>query len=178
MATTVRKLTDLMAKHAAGALNAIRADIARVKAGLIFHADASAADASPVAADLPSVIVMANNLKAEINVHIANAIDATTTDAAYGAGIHVAADATNPVSAAAASDQGTADTLLNAIKTAFNAHLTQAGVHITNDATNTCNTTNASDLGTSITLANALQTKINAHFAAAMQHQATKLVAP
>lgn len=174
----IRKIDGLLARAAAGALNFLRVDIARVHAGLIFHADTTAPDASPTAADLPTVLVMANNLKAEINLHLASALVSTTASATYGQGVHLAADATNPIVAAAAVDQGTANTLLNAIKTALNAHFTQAGVHIANDGTNTVVAAAASSLGTSITLANACQTAFNAHTAAAMQHQAVSLVAP
>jgi hypothetical protein len=174
VAITVRRIDGLQAQRAVFVLNLLRLDLLKLEAGQIFHADASAADVSPTAADLPSVIVMANNLFAEFNAHMASACSSTT-----GQGAHLLADTTNgPLTTAAAVDQGTADTLLNAIKTAFNAHLTQSGVHAHNDGTNTVAAANATNLGTSITLANALQTAVNAHFAAAFNHQATNLVAP
>lgn len=178
MAVTLRKIDSILARASADALNRLRVDMLQVKAGAVFHVDTSPADASPTAADLPTVIVMANALKAELNTSFASALQKTITSSTYGQGVHMVADATNTIAAAAASDLATSITLLNAIKTAFNAHLTQAGVHITNDGTNTVATTNASDLPTSITLANALQGKVNAHFAAALAHQAVVLVAP
>ena len=75
------------------------------------------------------------------------------------------ADTTNTISAADCVDLATSITLANALKVAFNAHLTQAGVHYINDATNTVVAANASDLGTTQTLATALKTALNAHMA-------------
>lgn len=174
MTTTVRRIDGLQAQRSVAVLNQLRLDLMKMKAGTVFHADASQADATPVAVDLPTTITLANNLKAELNTHMASACDPTT-----GQGVHLAADATNgPIATANATDLASSETLLNAIKTKFNAHLTQAGVHCTNDATNTVATTNAVDLPTSEALANALQTAINAHFAAALHHDATNLVAP
>jgi hypothetical protein len=167
----VRQIDGLLAEHAVTHQNLMRLDLMKLRLGTIFHADASLADATATAADLPTVLVMANALKIELNAHMASACDAHT-----GQGAHVAADAVNPVVAATAVDQGTANTLLTAIKAAFNAHLTQAGVHTNNDTTSTVATADATTLGTSITLANALQAKINIHFAAAMTSQAALIV--
>jgi hypothetical protein len=138
----------LVAQH-----NAHRNDL-KNRASLVHLDNNATTDASPTAADLPTVLVMANALKAEYNAHIALA------DA------HIAADATNVVAAATAVDQATANTLLTAIKTAYNAHCAQAGVHINNDA-GTVATANAIDLATSIALGNALKTAYNAHIAKA-----------
>jgi len=72
--------------------------------------------ANPNAGDggLAQAIALANDIKAKYNVHIAS-----TT-------YHYTADATNAVAAANASDLATLQTLVNAIKTAINAHMASA----------------------------------------------------
>ncbi len=103
------------------------------------------------ATTLPLVLLSANNAKAIYNLHIADAVahkaasallvttPAATTQgtantllnaikAAYNLHIasatyHFTADATNPISAADASDLGTSETLADAIKAALNAHI-------------------------------------------------------
>ena len=112
-------------------------------------------------ATLADVQTSANALKVAFNTHIA---EVGTTSAA---GAHLAADATNTVATANATDQTTSNALLNALNTALNAHLTQAGVHFHNDTTAALATANASDLPTSIALATALAAFYNAHIARA-----------
>jgi hypothetical protein len=141
-------ITAIVAQH-----NALRTDL-KARASLVHLDNNATVDASPTAADLPTVIVMANALKAEFNAHGAMA------DA------HVAADATNVTTAAAATDQATSNTLLTELKADYNAHCAQAGVHINNDA-GTVATADATTLGTSIALANALKAAYNAHIAKA-----------
>ena len=70
--------------------------------------------ASPTAADLPTVIALANAWKAQFNVHIASTV------------YHPTADATNTIIAANATILADSITLLNAMKTAFNAHIASA----------------------------------------------------
>jgi hypothetical protein len=89
-------------------------------------------------------------------------------------GAHKVQDAVNTTVAgsraiflASAQDQTAANTFANALKSAFNAHLTQSGVHYTNDTTNTEGAANASSLSTFMTLLNALRNHINAHVAQA-----------
>ena len=77
-----------------------------------------------------------------------------------------------------AVDQGTANTLLNGLKAAFNAHFTQAGVHVYNDGTNTISAASATNLATSETLANAIATAITAHFASAPTGESVAIVNP
>jgi hypothetical protein len=109
---------------------------------------ASPADIATFTAD---VIALANNIKAEFNVHIAS-----TT-------YHLIADAVNPVTAANAVDLATAITLLNQEKTKFNGHLVEPGVHQLNDTVNTVTTANATDLKSAVGLAYALKTHYNSH---------------
>lgn len=84
-----------------------------------------------------------------------------------GVGIHTAADSTNTISAADASDQATANTLLNELKTDYNAHRAIVGSseHIGADATNTVTAADATNLATSITLVNEIKAAYNAHLA-------------
>lgn len=137
--------------------NKLRDDL-KLRAVLANHVHEDnnlAANATPVASDLPTSIALANALKALYNLH------RVRTDA------HVAADATNTLATADATDLTTCGALLNAMKTAFNAHVAQAGVHINND-TNTVTAANfVSTQAEANTLANDIQTKLNAHMARA-----------
>lgn len=76
--------------------------------------DAANSTAIATAVDLPSVIVAANALKAQINAHLTQA------------GVHFTNDATNTIVAAAATILSDSITLLNAIKTSINAHIVGA----------------------------------------------------
>lgn len=168
MALTVRKGTDAALYALASQLNALRADATLL--GARFHADVTAGATtgdftSPAtsallvsaanATDLPTSLVLANQIKTIFNIQIADAV------------AHKTADTTNKIVAANAVDLTTAQTLANAIKTAFNAHLTQSNVHYTNDGTNTNATTAAVDLPTTQALLNALKGNINAHIVSA-----------
>jgi len=84
-----------------------------------------------------------------------------------GTGIHTAADATNVITAPAATDQGTANALLNDIKAMYNLHRVMVGSneHIGADVTNIVTAANASDLATSLTLAADINAIFNAHLA-------------
>jgi hypothetical protein len=171
MATNVRNLDGAIERANLVVLNALRLDLMKLKSGSIFHADASTAISAATASDLPTVITLANAVKASYNLHIASVCSATT-----GQGAHLSVDAANGISSADATDQGTANTLLNEIKTDYNVHRASAVFHHTADATNVIAAANASDLGTSITLANELKTDINLHYAAAFASQAVALV--
>jgi uncharacterized protein YlxP (DUF503 family) len=127
--------------------------------GLMPHHAPCAAVADTGTADLAAVQVLANALKAAYNLHVADT------------GAHVAADATNVTTAAAASDQSTSNTLLNELKADFNAHIALAAAHRTVLGAGvatllTVATTDASDLATSKALAAALLLAFNRHFAA------------
>lgn len=63
------------------------------------------------------------------------------------------------------ANQTDTNTFVNAIKTYFNAHLTQSGVHYSNDTTNTEATANASNLATCMALVNSMRNKLNNHIA-------------
>lgn len=51
----------------------------------------------------------------------------------------------------------------NALKVAFNAHLSQSGVHVSNDSGNVVGTANATDLASSGALVSALKSAVNLH---------------
>lgn len=152
--------SELVAQVKALTAWCVRLSTALRGVGAWMHADFTTLNASPTAADLATVLVMANALKAAYNAHGASA------------SAHVAADATNVVAAVDATDAATSYTLLNEIKADFNAHIALAASHYDlggagGDATPAAvATTDASTLGTSITLANALKAALNRHFAA------------
>lgn len=98
-----RALVERYAAHRADTLHHKAADstntVATAKASIV---------------DLTTVIAAANQLKAALNAH------------ASQSGVHVVNDASLSIATTDASDQGTANTLLNAIKTAMNAHFARA----------------------------------------------------
>lgn len=105
-------LQSLSAMHAADAVNTLYHN-----AGSHLIADTTNAPtlaAIPAATTLVTAEAVANGLKAFWNAHF------TQT------GVHVGNDGTNTISAAAATDQGTTNTLLNAVKTAVVAHVASA----------------------------------------------------
>jgi hypothetical protein len=110
-----------------------------------------------IAADqLTDLVALANELKTDLNAHEANT----------GGVWHTTPDGVNVVVAANATNLATAITLLNAVKTAYEAHRVLVGagpVHGTADATNVIVAANATDLASAITLSNDLKAKYNAH---------------
>lgn len=114
---------------------------------------------------LSTMVNLANDMKAFLNAHMANAV------------VHLAADATNTITTDDATDQTTANTLANDIQTAWNGHNGQSGVHFTDD-TNNDSTTAATTAGTCATLLNALKTAINTHVANAPRGFSLELVGP
>jgi hypothetical protein len=123
------------------------------------------------AVDLPSTITVAEQVRTILLAHFA---DAGTAQNLWG-GAHKAADATNvagisyttiPKISSSTGTLAQVETLLNALKTACNAHVGQSGVHFTNDGTNSVSASNATDLPSSETLASGsggLKAFVNAH---------------
>lgn len=161
----IRKISDAMVYALVVSNNQRQIDAI----GSSFHADITCGTAgvdytSPAvnrlsissanATDLPSVITLANELKADINLHFADAI-------AHNSAVSAS------VTTADAEDQTTADALLNALKAAYNTHRTASGVHFNNDSTNSVSSADATDLASSVTLANELKAKFNLHIASA-----------
>lgn len=170
MATSVRNLDSAIAQALVVVANALRLDLMKLKSGSIFHADASTAISTATASDLPTVVALANAIKASYNLHIASVCSAST-----GQGAHLSVDAANGITSADATDQASANTLLNELKTDYNVHRASAVFHHTADGTNAIASANATDLATSITLANELKTDINLHYAGAFASQALAL---
>ncbi len=119
---------------------------------------------APTANSTPTTIALAENLRAILLVHVA---EGGTADNMW-AGAHEAADDTALTALSVdtvptATSIGTAETLLNAIKAAYNDHLAESGVHFTDDSTNDVSTTDAIDPSTAYALANALKAAVNLH---------------
>lgn len=106
-------------------------------------------------APLGEAILLANDIKVQYEAH----------RVLTAGSVHGAADSTNVVTAANASDLATAITLANDLKTQYEAHrvLTAGSVHGAADTTNTISAANASDLATLLTLLNELRTDYDAH---------------
>ena len=167
MAIQARKGSDAVALDLVAGYNALRATVA--VAATKFHADVTSSstlggfDAHAAAALLVTSasatntgtgVTLANELKAKLNVHMADAIAHKTADVANG-----------PLTTADASDDATTVTLATAIQTAYNAHVQSTTYHYTAD-TNTDSTTisSASTARTSLTAIKALY---NVHIASA-----------
>jgi len=121
-------------------------------------------DAAVTLATVLSLIENAGGLRDIWTRHIAN----TTA--------HKAADTTNALTSATATDQATANTFLNELQGDINAHMIDTTYHVRGDA-NQDGTTIASDLASSITLGNALKAVINAHILRAAPGTSIDLVA-
>jgi len=107
-------------------------------------------------ADLAAVIVMAEAARRVLLVHFADAVAHKISDAVNIALITVATVPT-------ATDQGTANTLLNALSTAFTAHEALTTVHSHADSTNAITAVTATTLANSKLLAADIRVQTNAH---------------
>lgn len=162
----VRKVPDALVFGLVAAYNQQRLDAISTSA----HLERSAVDStdgdymnptvtrlsvsSANATNEDTLVTLANELKADINLHFADANAHNTA-------------VSSAVATAAATNTATAVTLLNALKSAYGTHLSASNVHYTNDSTNTVSAANATDEATAITLANELKTDVNAHMASA-----------
>lgn len=112
---------------------------------------------SPSAIDLAALDTLLNEEKADHNAHIA----------LTAGGVHGAADVTNVVTAAAASNTATRVALANDLRAKHEAHriLTAGGVHGAADATNVITVPVATDDSSALALALEIKAKRNAHIA-------------
>ena len=176
MSTSVRNLlAPLMAANITGD-NASRLDMLKLRAGLIFHADATVAvsTANAVSGDgYVSSIALVNSCATAYTAHLASVCDAI-----LGIGSHISADSTNVISASTAVDFPSAETLANQLKTQFNAHIASAVFHPVADSLDTVSAASATSDVTLAALCNALKVGINAHFAAAFNSQSIVTVLP
>lgn len=140
--------SDFSAQIPAG--TAIDLDDVVVAVNDAYMSVASAADVTQYTADLVSLV---NELKSDYNLHRVSTV------------YHTAADGTNVVASANATDLATAITLVNEMRADYNAHLSQSGVHQLADASNSVSSPVATTLQAAVTLAHELQDKYNAHLA-------------
>jgi hypothetical protein len=84
--------------------------------------------------------------------------------------VHDVNDTTNAVTSSDATNQTTLNTLLNEIKTDYNAHRISTAFHDAADSTNIVTSADATDAATSVTLANEIKTDYNAHRSQADVH--------
>lgn len=143
-----------------GWINALKSSVEQLAAATLhYDTDATVAatlDAIPVASNEATLVTLSNGLKTAWNAHAA----ATT--------VHAAADATNVVSAATATDTASANTLINELKDDFNAHVIDTTVHrLASDREIT--TADGTNEATGITLANELQRAVLDHLRNGMQ---------
>jgi len=117
-----------------------------------------------IAVDLPSSIIVLNELLSAFNDHLVQ----------YR--VHLSNNPTNSVYVLTAIDLNLAITLANTLKTNFNAHRTavvddsNAPAHVLNDTVNVVTAPNAVDEGTLVTLTNSLNLAYNSHLVQAGVH--------
>lgn len=146
LANTQNSLITEQQKLRNGMSKAILSDASsthKVQTTLITRANATA--------DIDVINLLANDVKAKYTTHAAST---------GNTGAHVAADATNAISAADATNHPTSVTLLGDIKTQMAAHDAQSGVHTVNDTITTSSSVNT---GVLFDLLNELKTDYEAH---------------
>lgn len=134
-----------------------------------FPAVSNLTSTAATAVDLPSTILLSNQMLSILSTHGASATSHLVADTTLAAALLLLTQAV---------DQPSVNTLLNGLKAAFNSHLTQAGVHVYNDTLNTNATTAASSLATAIALANVLQGQLNAHLSSAPTGESVTFLNP
>lgn len=167
----VRKLTRLQAEAACSVLSALRLDLLKLRAGLVFHAEAS--DAVDGYADADTFVSVTNAVGAGYTAHIESACDEVT-----GLGAHIAADATNVLTAPDATDLTSACTLANNIKTKANLHFASTACHAVADSVSSITASDATNLATLQTLLLDIEDQLNSHMAAAFSAEPIELIAP
>jgi hypothetical protein len=171
MSTTIRSIPGAAGAQAVAVVNASRLDLLNLRAGAIFHADATTG-VSPADIAAGSTLAVQVAFTAAVSAayvaHIASACDPTT-----GIGAHRSADATNVLVTPAGTDLATCYARMNEVKAKFNLHGASAVFHPLADATNVTTAPDATTAATLATLGNECKADINAHFGAAFTHQAT-----
>lgn len=170
MATDVRNLNGLKTAAAVAAYDMTRLDALKLRAGLIYHADATTpvtladiATGSTLAAQVAFTVACS----AAHTAHIASACDATT-----GQGAHIAADAANVLTTPVPTTLAECYARMNEIKALHNLHVALTAKHAVADSTNTVSATDATTAATLATLGNQVKAKQAAHFSAAFTAQA------
>jgi len=140
-------------------------DLLRLQAGLIFHANPSAAITTADSSSEATGVALANACKISYNAHLASV---SATD-----GAHHTADAVNVVAVVDATDLASAIALANDIKAEYNAHRVLITTsHATADATNAVTAADAADQATLNTLLNEIKADLNLHYAATLSSMA------
>ncbi|KYF87794.1 hypothetical protein BE20_24935 [Sorangium cellulosum] len=176
MATSIRRLTRLEAEQAIAVQNALRLDLLKLRAGSIFHADATTGvslEDLTAGSSTADQVAFTLACSAAYTAHIASACAAAT-----GQGAHLAADATNVLTTPNPTDLASCNARMNEIKAQYNLHRASTTFHPVADSTNTMAASDATNAATLATLGNQVKARLNAHFAAAFTHQATLLVSP
>jgi len=171
MATTIRKIPGTAGTQAVTVCNASRLDMLNLRAGAIFHADATTAvTLADIAtgSTLPVQVAFTAAVSAAYVEHIASACGATT-----GIGAHRSADATNVFTTPAGTTLSTCYARMNEVKALHNLHGASAVFHPLADTVNVIAATDATTAATLATLGNECKLDINAHVAAAFTAQAT-----
>jgi hypothetical protein len=163
MATVVRT-TDPQALLWGAAHNDLKLQIG---AGAFFHLDKSEVTVTAAnAVDLPTALVLGNQLVAVYRFHFADTL------------AHKIADVTALPALGACLDLATSITAANLMKASHNTHLGLTTVNYNADATNTIATANATILSDLLTLLNATKTAINAHMLSGPSSASIRLVSP
>lgn len=114
---------------------------------------------------LSTAIALANDILRVLGAHFAD-------DLAHKSALSAALGLSDLPSTAVLA---TVQTRANALKAAYNTHLSAANVHFTNDGTNASSSPDSTDQTSLNTLLNEMKTDINAHIAAALAGQSIRL---
>ena len=166
MALTVRRLPNALTFALASAFNSFIRKFVELETTFAHYdvtSDAGGDYQTPTSttlgvvasstATLGAVIIMAEEMRTVLLRHFTDAVAHGESDATNEALITVATVPT-------ATTQGTVNTLLNALSTAFTAHESETDVHPHDDATNLITAPAATNLATSQTLAADIRTQI------------------
>lgn len=136
----------------------------QIGAGASFHLDQSEVTITAAnGADLPTCLVLCNQLLGVYKFHMADTLAHKVTGVALA-------------SYAEAPDLATAITRANDVKAKYNTHIASTTFHYNADATNSTAAANATDLASLITLLNELKGDFNAHAASGPSGKSLRLV--
>ncbi len=162
------KVDAVLAQH-----NKSRLDMLRMKAGVVYHADATAPITEADATTTPTTSALVLVLRSRYIAHIASACSATT-----GIGCHIAADATNIVTVGIPANEAGEIATVNELKALYNAHRASTAFHASADSTNVIAAADATNTATLKVLANELKADFNLHFAGALTSVSLTLINP
>lgn len=123
-------------------------------------------------ADLAAVKTMANECQKVLYAHFTDANAHKLADSTNAALIAV----TTLVPLVTADSQGTTDTFINTLVTAYGAHRTQSGIHSHDDSTNLITASTAVDLASSKLVVADVKAQTNAHISLSWPTPSIELV--